>query len=109
MPRVTFVEPGGARRQIDAPAGRSLLEVAHDNGVEIEGACDGCMACSTCHVIVEARWFDRLPPPSEEEDEILDLAPGLTATSRLGCQIRMAEDLDGLVVRLPALMENLLL
>ena len=109
MPKVTFIEPDGTRREIDAPMDWSLLEVAHEHDIDIEGACDGCMACSTCHVIVEPQWFGRLPPSSEEEEEILDLAYGLTATSRLGCQIRMTAELDGLVVTLPAMTENLLL
>ncbi len=109
MPKVTFIEPDGTRHEIDAPMDWSLLEVAHEHDIDIEGACDGCMACSTCHVIVEPQWFGRLPPSSEEEEEILDLAYGLTATSRLGCQIRMTAELDGLVVTLPAMTENLLL
>ncbi len=100
-PKVTFIEPNGSRREVDAPIGHSLLEVAHDNDIDIEGACEGSMACSTCHVIVDAEWCDKLPPSSEEEEDMLDLALGLTATSRLGCQIEMTEALDGLVVSLP--------
>lgn len=108
MPRVTFIEPEGGRKHIDAPSGWTLLEIAHDNDVDIEGACDGNMACSTCHVIVEPQWAPRLPPPSEEELDILDLAYGLEATSRLGCQIALTDALDGLVVRLPRLTVSLL-
>ena len=108
MPTVTFVERGGKRRDVEAPDGLSLLEIAHRNGIDIEGACEGCMACSTCHVIVDAAWFDRLPAPSEEEANMLDLAWGLTRTSRLGCQITLSEDLDGLVVSLPVEVRNLL-
>jgi len=104
MPKLTFIVPDGSRRDIEAPEGASILEIAHDNGLEdeIEGACEGCMACSTCHVIVADDWYGRLPPPSEEESNMLDLAVGLTRTSRLGCQIRMSLELDGLVVRVPS-------
>ena len=108
MPTVTFIERGGKRRDIEAPDGLSLLEIAHRNGIDIEGACEGCMACSTCHVIVDAAWLDRLPAPSEEEADMLDLAWGLTGASRLGCQIMLTEELDGLVVSLPAEVRNLL-
>jgi 2Fe-2S ferredoxin len=103
MPRIVFVHPDGARQEIDADTGDSVLDIAHANGIDrLEGACEGCMACSTCHVIVDEAWFPRLPKSSEEEDDILDLAFGLTKTSRLGCQIRLTDDLDGLVVRIPS-------
>ncbi len=102
MPTMTFIEPGGRRREVDAPQGVSVLEIAHSNAIDLEGACEGCMACSTCHVIVDPAWFDRLPESSEEEDDTLDLALGLTWTSRLGCQITITRELDGLVVTLPA-------
>ncbi len=108
MPTVTFIERGGKRREIEAPDGLSLLDIAHQNGIDIEGACEGCMACSTCHVIVDAAWSDRLPAPSDEEADMLDLASGLTRTSRLGCQITLTRELDGLVVSLPAEVRNLL-
>ena len=109
MPRVIFVEPNGTRREVSAPAGWSLLDVAHDNGIAIEGACEGSMACSTCHLIVDAEWYARLKPPSEEENDMLDLAYGVTRTSRLGCQIVLTDALDGLVVQLPAETRNMLL
>ncbi len=108
MPRMTFIEPGGARRVVEARVGDSLLDVAHRHEIDIEGACEGCMACATCHVIVEPAFFDKLELPSEEEEEMLDLAVGVTETSRLGCQIFMTEALDGLVVRLPVQVNNLL-
>src|SRR5260370_40467799 len=109
MPRVTFVGRDGRRREIDAPLGLSLLEIAHDNDIDIEGACEGSLACSTCHVIVDAEWYEVLADASDDEEDMLDLAFGLTATSRLGCQIIMSEELDGLVVRLPASTRNLLI
>ena len=109
MPRLTFVEADGNRREVEAKAGRSVLEIAHANNIDIEGACEGAMACSTCHVIVEPEWFDRLPQPSEDEEDMLDLAFGLTRWSRLGCQVELTDELDGLVVRLPSDTRNLLL
>jgi 2Fe-2S ferredoxin len=103
-----FIERDGTRREVDAPLGLSVLEIAHKNDVDIEGACEGSLACSTCHVIVEPDWYELLKEASEDEEDMLDLAFGLTATSRLGCQIKMTEELDGLVVRLPASTRNLL-
>jgi len=110
MPKMVFISADGEeRREVEAPLGLSVMEVAHRHGVDIEGACEGCMACSTCHVIVDPAWFQRLTPASEDEEDMLDLAFGLTKTSRLGCQITITEALDGLVVRLPASTRNLLL
>ena len=98
---MTFVLPDGTRRSASAPEGASLLEVARLNGIDIEGACGGNMACATCHVVVDDAFFDLLAPPAAEEEDMLDLAPSLAATSRLGCQIRLTAALDGLVVRVP--------
>lgn len=101
MPKMTFLERDGTRREVDAPLGLSVLEIAHANDVDIEGACEGSLACSTCHVIVDPGWFPKLAKPTEDEEDMLDLAFGLEDTSRLGCQIVMTEALDGLVVKLP--------
>ncbi|HEY3912207.1 MAG TPA: ferredoxin family 2Fe-2S iron-sulfur cluster binding protein [Stellaceae bacterium] len=109
MPKMVFVERDGARREVDAPVGLSVLEIAHRHGIDIEGACEGSLACSTCHVIVDPEWYDRLDAASEDEDDMLDLAFNLSKTSRLGCQIVITEELDGLTVRLPAATRNLLL
>jgi ferredoxin, 2Fe-2S len=109
MPRMIFVERDGTRREVDAPIGASVLEIAHRHGIDIEGACEGSLACSTCHVVVDPEWYELLQAASEDEEDMLDLAFGLTATSRLGCQIIMTEELDGLTVRLPASTRNLLL
>ena len=106
---MTFIDADGAATEVDAPAGRTVMEIAHANNIDIEGACEGVMACSTCHVIVEAQWHGRLPPPEEDEEDLLDLAFTLTRTSRLGCQIVITPDLDGLTVRLPPETRNLLL
>jgi len=108
MPKVTFILADGSRRDLEVGVGKTLLDVAWDNGLDVEGACGGVMACSTCHVIVTSAWSEKLPDPGEEEDEMLDLAWGLTETSRLGCQITVTEALDGLVVRLPTETRNLL-
>ena len=107
MPKMTFIERDGAAREVDAPIGLSVLEIAHKHGVDIEGACEGSLACSTCHVIVDPTWFDGLVTPTEDEEDMLDLAFGLERTSRLGCQIVMSDALDGLVVRLPAGTRNM--
>ncbi|MGO1080116.1 ferredoxin family 2Fe-2S iron-sulfur cluster binding protein [Inquilinus sp. CA228] len=108
MPRIIFIEPDGNRREIDAPAGLSIMEIAHKYDVDLEGACEGSLACSTCHVIVEPDWYGRLLPAREDEEDMLDLAWGLTKTSRLGCQIIMSDELDGLTVRLPGGSNNLM-
>jgi 2Fe-2S ferredoxin len=98
---MTFISPDGRAQVVDAPVGISVMEIAHLQGIDLEGACEGSLACSTCHVIVAKEWFDRLRPSKDEEEDMLDLAFGLTATSRLGCQIIMTEELDGLTVTLP--------
>ena len=109
MPKMTFVEADGTRREVDAPVGLSLLEIAHRNDIDIEGACEGSLACSTCHVIVDPEWYPKLAEATEVEEDMLDLAFDLTLTSRLGCQIVMSEELDGLTVNLPAETRNMLL
>ncbi len=109
MPKMVFIEKDGNRKEVDAPLGLSVMEIAHRHEVDIEGACDGSMACSTCHVIVEPTWWAKLEEPTEDEEDMLDLAFGLTETSRLGCQIIMSEELDGLTVKLPDETRNMLL
>jgi ferredoxin, 2Fe-2S len=109
MPKMTFLSADGkTRREVEAPLGLSVLEIAHRNGIDLEGACEGSLACSTCHVIVDADWFDQLDESTEEEEDMLDLAFGLTHTSRLGCQIKMTDELDGLTVRLPTATRNMM-
>jgi len=108
MPKMTFIERDGTRREVDAPLGLSVLEIAHKHGVDIEGACEGSLACSTCHVIVDPEWHELLKDASEDEEDMLDLAFGLTQTSRLGCQIIMTEELDGLTVKLPQATRNMM-
>jgi 2Fe-2S ferredoxin len=108
MPKMIFVERDGTRREVDAPVGLSVLEIAHKHGIDLEGACEGSLACSTCHVVVDSEWIELLKEPTEDEEDMLDLAFGLTQTSRLGCQIIMSEELDGLVVALPSGVRNMM-
>jgi 2Fe-2S ferredoxin len=83
MPKMIFIERDGSAREVDAPLGLSVLEIAHRNKIDIEGACEGSLACSTCHVIVDPDWYDLLKEATEDEEDMLDLAFGLTVTSRL--------------------------
>ncbi len=97
---------GTLDREIDAAPGQRLLDVAWKENLPLEGSCEGVMACSTCHVIVDAADFDRLPPASEEEEDLLDIAAHATRTSRLACQIVLTEALDSLSIRIPASSRN---
>lgn len=108
MPKITFIDNDANRIDIEAPEGLSVLEIAHMNNIDLEGACEGSLACSTCHVIVDPKWFAKLEEASEEEEDMLDLAFDLQATSRLGCQIIMSPELDGIEVSLPAGTRNML-
>jgi len=108
MPKMTFIKPDGSRVEVDAPLGLSVLEIAHKNNIDLEGACEGSLACSTCHVIVDPEWHELLKDATEDEEDMLDLAFGLTQTSRLGCQIIMTEELDGLTVKLPQATRNMM-
>ncbi|MCH2547934.1 MAG: ferredoxin family 2Fe-2S iron-sulfur cluster binding protein [Alphaproteobacteria bacterium] len=106
MPKMTFVHPDGSEQEVEAPNGISVLEVARIFDVPLEGACEGSLACSTCHIIVDSDHFDTLEEASEDEEDMLDLAFGLTETSRLGCQIMLSDALDGLRVKLPSATRN---
>ena len=103
MTLIRFISADGLWvKEVEAPAGERLLDVAQAAGQPLEGTCEGQMACSTCHVVVAPEWFAGLPPASEEEEDMLDLAPGACRTSRLACQIVLGEELDGLSVTIPA-------
>ncbi|KAK9588055.1 mitochondrial matrix iron-sulfur protein [Aspergillus fumigatus] len=105
---VSFIDKDGQKHDFEVAEGDNLLDIAQANDLEMEGACGGSCACSTCHVIVEdPEVFDKMEEPSDDENDMLDLAFGLTETSRLGCQVVMNKDLDGLVVRLPSMTRNL--
>ena len=104
---VTFIEKDGTNTVVKATVGQSMLEVAHKNDIELEGACEGSLACSTCHVIIDDQAvYDSLPEPDDDENDMLDLAFGLTETSRLGCQVIAAKELDGMVLSLPRATRN---
>ncbi|KAL7571968.1 hypothetical protein ACA910_001629 [Epithemia clementina (nom. ined.)] len=103
---VVFVEEnpdGSSSREIEVQAvvGKHLLDAAHSNNVELEGACGGELACSTCHLVFEQEVYDKLPPKTEEEEDMLDLAFAVTETSRLGCQIPVKEEYAGMKLRIP--------
>lgn len=108
MPSIHFIKPDGEKLTVDAPVGLSVLEIAHRNNIDLEGACEGSLACSTCHVVVDEPWFEVLPTATEDEEDMLDLAFGLTHTSRLGCQIIITEELDGLTLKLPTATRNMM-
>ncbi|KAL5200324.1 hypothetical protein ABZP36_021527 [Zizania latifolia] len=104
---VTFVNKDGTEQTISVPVGTSMLEAAHENDIELEGACEGSLACSTCHVIVmDVNYYNKLEDPADEENDMLDLAFGLTETSRLGCQVIAKPELDGVRLSLPAATRN---
>jgi ferredoxin-2, mitochondrial len=108
MVRVRFISADGARTdEVDAAAGTSLLEVAQDSGQPLEGTCEGQMACSTCHVIVAAQDFARLPKAIEDEEDMLDFAACTSRNSRLSCQITLTDALDGLTVHIPPESRNM--
>ena len=109
MSKMTFIDRDGNELTVEATLGNTILDIAHANDIDIEGVCEGCMACSTCHVVVEPDWYKKLAAPSEDEEDMLDLVFGLTRTSRLGCQIEITKEMDGLRVQLPSETRNMLL
>lgn len=105
---ITFIDKGAQSHTLVVADGDNLLDIAQAHDLEMEGACGGSCACSTCHVVVEAEeMYDKMEEPSDDENDMLDLAFGLTETSRLGCQVVMSKELDGLVVRLPTMTRNM--
>ena len=100
MMNITVIDRSGSRTIIQADVGLSVMEALRRQGL-IEGECNGSLACATCHVWVDPAWFDRLTPPSEDEEDMLDVAFNLTATSRLCCQIPVSSETDGIVITLP--------
>ncbi|MFA6019169.1 MAG: ferredoxin family 2Fe-2S iron-sulfur cluster binding protein [Rhodospirillales bacterium] len=108
MAKMTFIDKDGKALEVEAPEGLSVLEIAHRNHLDLEGACEGSLACSTCHIVVDPQWYGKLKEASDDEEDMLDLAFGLTQTSRLGCQIIMSKELDGLVVTIPAASRNMM-
>jgi len=107
MVKVCFVTDKGERLHVEAEKGTNLLTLAQASGLPLEGTCEGQMACSTCHVVIGAEWFEKLNPATAEEEDMLDLAVGITATSRLSCQIELAEALDGIEVNMPGIWHDM--
>eukprot|EP00980_Cylindrotheca_fusiformis_P024652 scaffold12194_cov129-Cylindrotheca_fusiformis.AAC.16 len=105
--KVSFLLPDGeTKKEVSAKVGESFLQIAHRNDIDLEGACEGVCACSTCHLIFPMDIYDSLEYPSEDEEDMLDMAFGLTETSRLGCQVLVTEDMDGIVVEMPKATRN---
>lgn len=103
MPKITFIEHNGTRHVVDAPLGKSVMQVAVDNLIPgIVGDCGGCCSCATCHGYVAAEWADKLPAKEEDEDMMLEGALEVRPNSRLTCQIDVRPEVDGLVIELPA-------
>ena len=100
MPVINVTTVAGQELSLSADNGRSIMEVVKANDLPMLAACGGALACATCHVVIDPDWYERLPPPSEDEEDLLDTAHGLTPTSRLACQILLNDGLDGIRVRL---------
>ncbi len=107
MVKVTFLQHEQPPLLVEAALGDCLLGVGQAAGMPLEGTCEGQMACSTCHVIIAPQWFAKLAPASEDEEDMLDLAIGITRTSRLACQITLDHALDGIEVTIPAEARNM--
>jgi ferredoxin len=104
--KIIFIE-NNKEIEVEASVGLSVLEVAHENNIDLEGACEGSLACATCHVILEEKIYNILEQPAEAEEDMIDLAFGLTHTSRLGCQIILTKELNGMRVRVPSATRNI--
>jgi ferredoxin len=104
--KIIFIE-NNKEIEVEASVGLSVLEVAHENNIDLEGACEGSLACATCHVILEEKIYNILEQPAEAEEDMLDLAFGITHTSRLGCQIILTKELNGMRVRVPSATRNI--
>ncbi|KAE9555015.1 hypothetical protein FO519_001761 [Halicephalobus sp. NKZ332] len=104
--KIAFVTRDGSKKEIRGKVGDNVMYLAHRHNIEIEGACEASLACCTCHVYVDEDYFDKLPEPKEEEEDMLDMAPLLKPNSRLSCQIILNKDLDGITVTLPKITRN---
>ena len=103
MPRITFIESSGERKEVEGAIGDSVMRVAIDNGVEgLAAECGGCLSCATCHAYVAEDWVSRIPAATEDELVMIDCAIDPKPNSRLTCQLVVTPDLDGLVVEIPA-------
>jgi 2Fe-2S ferredoxin len=103
MPKITYVQPDGTSQTVDAQAGMTVMEAAKKNLVAgIEAECGGACACATCHVYVDDAWREKVGKPSAMEEDMLDFAFDVREESRLCCQIKVTDGIDGLIVRVPA-------
>ncbi|CAD5219552.1 unnamed protein product [Bursaphelenchus okinawaensis] len=103
---ITYVTRDGTPKKVRGKIGDNVMYLAHRYNIEVEGACEASLACCTCHVYVDPQYFDILPEPKEEEEDMLDMAPVLKPTSRLSCQIILTKELDGITVTLPRITRN---
>ena len=106
MVNIIFINKDNTEKEVSAEIGQNILEIARNNDIDIEGACEASLACSTCHVIFQEEFYDQLEEPIEEEEDLLDTAYGLTETSRLGCQVIIDEKFEGVKIRLPKATRN---
>ncbi|KAF8148411.1 2Fe-2S ferredoxin-type domain-containing protein [Crassisporium funariophilum] len=106
--KVHFKDSAGVLlKTVEANEGDDILSIAHEYDIDLEGACEGSVACSTCHVILPEEYYDLLPEPEDDENDMLDMAFGLTDTSRLGCQVKLTRELDGITCTLPSATRNM--
>ncbi|CAH1642548.1 unnamed protein product [Spodoptera littoralis] len=103
---ITYVDKDGNRIKVRGKVGDNVMYLAHRHDIPMEGACEASLACTTCHVYVPPDYFDKLPASEEKEDDLLDMAPFLKENSRLGCQITLTKDLEGMEVQLPKATRN---
>ncbi|XP_049882382.1 adrenodoxin-like protein 1, mitochondrial [Pectinophora gossypiella] len=103
---VVYIDKDGKRTPVRGKVGDNALYLAHRYGIEMEGACEASLACTTCHVYVHHKYIDKLPPSEEKEDDLLDMAPFLKENSRLGCQITLTKELEGIELELPKATRN---
>ncbi len=101
MPKITFIQKDNSKIEVDAIVGKTLLEVALDNNVELMGACNGACACGTCHVLVDDKTLSKIEPPKDDEENVLDMVFNLQHNSRLACQIVINEKMDGAIIKIP--------
>jgi len=98
---------GEPLKTVQVNEGDDILSIAHEHDIDLEGACEGSVACSTCHVILPEEYYNLLPEPEDDENDMLDMAFGLTDTSRLGCQVKVTRELDGITCTLPSATRNM--
>ncbi|MDR1366248.1 MAG: 2Fe-2S iron-sulfur cluster binding domain-containing protein [Holosporales bacterium] len=101
MPKINFVKADGGVIAAEVSVGTTILQAAEDNNIGLSGPCGGNLACGHCHVVIDEQWSDKLPKPEEAEESLLDMVWNAKPTSRMGCQVRITSELDGIVVHLP--------